>query len=192
MNSVDRIKAVFIDRDGTINYEKEYVFRIEDFDVIPGALEALKMLTERGIAIYVVTNQAGIAKGYYSEEQFHVLTDYMLNYFREKGIVVEEVLYCPHHPEGLVPEYTKMCECRKPNTLLIESTIKAKKYSIDEVALIGDKNSDIDAGRKLGLTTYLVLTGYGSIHQENTKAKYIKPDLLSAVTHLLLNSRNPV
>lgn len=179
------LKAVLLDRDGTLNVEKGYVFRIEDLELLPGTIEALRLLTSQRIKIFIVTNQAGIAKGYYTEEQFKEITRYMTDLFRDKGITVEKTLYCPHHPEGTVPEYTRICECRKPKTLLIESVLAENHYQSDEVILIGDKNSDIDAGDKLGLRTYLVLTGYGLEHQRDTHATYIAQDLLGAVRHLL-------
>lgn len=182
---MNKIKAVFIDRDGTINYEKQYVHKIEDFVLIPGSLEALKLLTRNGIKIYIITNQAGIAKGYFTEEQFHSLTQIMIDIFKKEEIKVEKVLYCPHHPDGIVPEYTKMCLCRKPNTKLIKDIIDDEKFEASALALIGDKDSDIEAGRKLGLTTYLVLTGYGRKYQFDTKATYIKQDILRAVKHIL-------
>jgi D-glycero-D-manno-heptose 1,7-bisphosphate phosphatase len=185
------IKAVFVDRDGTINVEKGYVYKYEDFDLLPGVIEGLKLLTLYGIKIFIITNQAGIAKGYYTEVEFNNITEIIQNNLENKGIKIERTLYCPHHPEGIIPAYTKTCLCRKPGTLLLESIIEENSYKKNEVALIGDKNSDIDAGKKLGLTTYLVLTGYGLEHQENTKATYIKPDLLGAVRHLLnVDKRN--
>lgn len=178
-------KAVFIDRDGTINVEKKYVHRIEDFEFIPGALEALKLLTVYNIKIYILTNQAGIAKGYFTEEQFHDLTNYMINACAIEGVKIEDVLYCPHHPDGTVPAYTKHCLCRKPSTLLIENTISNYSYTIGELALIGDKKSDIDAGARLGVDTYLVLTGYGREHRALVNANFVVPDLLSAVQHII-------
>ena len=182
---MNRVKAVFLDRDGTINYERNYVHKIEDFELIPGTLEALKLLTDYKIKIYIITNQAGIARGYFREEQFHDLTRYMLNRFDEIGCKIEEVLYCPHHPDGTIPEYTRKCQCRKPGTRLIEEVMEREKFKVDEIALVGDRDSDIEAGLRLGITTYLVLTGYGSEHMNETKADYIKPDMLSAVKHLL-------
>lgn len=180
-----KIKAVFIDRDGTINVEKGYVFKIEDFELLPGSLEALKLLTQHKIKIYIVTNQAGIAKGYYTEDDFRTLTDYMLKRFQNDGIKAEKVLYCPHHPEGTIPEYSIKCNCRKPDIGLVDTIMKQEGFHASEAALIGDKNSDIEAGSKLGIRTYLVLTGYGLEHQESTKASFIQPDFLSAVNHLL-------
>ena len=180
-----KIKAVFIDRDGTINVEKGYVYKIEDFELIPRSAESLKLLTEKGIKIYIITNQAGIAKGYYSEEDFHLVTDYMVSQFGKEGIKVEKVLYCPHHHEGIIPEYSIKCNCRKPDVGLVDTIMKKESFEPSEVALIGDKNSDIETGHKLGIRTYLVLTGYGMEHQEDTKATYIRKNLCEAVKHLL-------
>ncbi len=163
------IKAVFVDRDGTINVDKGYVYKSEDFELLPGAIEGLKLLAQYGIKVFIVTNQAGIAKGYYTEDQFKEITEYMLKLFQMEGITIEKTLYCPHHPEGIIPEYTKACLCRKPNALLIESIMNENHYKSYELALIGDKNSDIDAGHKLGLRTYLVLTGYGSIYRKTQR-----------------------
>lgn len=179
------VRAVFIDRDGTINQERHYIYRIEEFELIPGAIEALRLLTKNNIKIYIITNQSGIARGYFTEEQYLQLTDYMLDIFKKEGVRVEKVLYCPHHPEGSVPEYRKDCLCRKPNTKLIEDVISEDNYKVDEIALIGDKEIDVETGLRLGITTYLVLTGYGKEYREDTKATYIQPDLLSAVNHLL-------
>ncbi len=184
---MNRVKAVFLDRDGTINYEKNYVHKIEDFELIPGTLEALKLLTDYNIKIYIITNQAGIARGYFTEEQFHDLTRHMLSCFDKNECKIEEVLYCPHHPDGIIPEYTQKCLCRKPGTRLIEEVMEKEKFKADEIALVGDRDSDIEAGIRLGIKTYLVLTGYGREHKDDTKADFIKPDMLSAIKHLLEN-----
>lgn len=180
-----RIKTVFIDRDGTINEEKGYVSRIEDFQLIPGSLEALKLLTEHGVKIYIITNQAGIAKGYFTEEQFHRLTEYMIRIFENEGVKIENILYCPHHPDGIIPEYTGDCLCRKPNNKLIQDVVEENHLKVDEVVLIGDKNTDIEAGNRLRMKTYLVETGYGAEEKKTTKATFVKKDLLGAVVHLL-------
>lgn len=186
---MNKIRAVFIDRDGTINREKEYVSRIEDFELIPGSLEALRLLTQHGIKIYIVTNQAGIAKGYFTEEQFQSLTEYMIRIFENEGVKIENILYCPHHPEGVVPEYTGDCLCRKPNNKLIQDVVDENHLKIDEVVLIGDKNTDIEAGRRLRMKTYLVETGYGAEEKKRTNATFVKKDLLGAVVHLLNSER---
>lgn len=185
---MSKIKAVFLDRDGTVNEEKGYVYRFEDLDFIGGAVEAMRLLTENGIKIYIVTNQSGIARGFYTEQDFMELTAKLLNVLESRGTRVEEVLYCPHHPQGRALEYAVECDCRKPNTALIEGVMKRYDYEPQECALVGDKNSDIEAGRRLGIETYLVLTGYGAEHQHDTKATYVVSDLSSAAAHIVKES----
>lgn len=182
---MNKIKAVFIDRDGTINEERQYVSKIEDFKLIPGSLEALKLLTENGIKIYIITNQGGIAKGFFTIDQFHHLTEHMINHFESEGIKIEKVLYCPHHPDGIVPEYAIECSCRKPSARLLEDVIEENNYQMDEIALVGDKNTDIEAGKRLGIRTFLVETGYGIEEKGSTKATFIKKNLKDAVNHVL-------
>lgn len=179
------IRAIFIDRDGAINVEKGYVYRSEDFEYIPGVLEALRLVTERKVTSYIVTNQAGIAKGIYSESDFKALTKNMLDEMSAHGIEIADVLYCPHHPEGTVPAYRKICTCRKPDAGLLRAVMDREGFAPDCLALIGDKNSDVEAGRKLGIRTYLVETGYGFHHKRITHADYVVKDLQAAVKHLL-------
>jgi D-glycero-D-manno-heptose 1,7-bisphosphate phosphatase len=180
---------VFVDRDGTINVEKGYVHRIEEFEYIPRALDALRLATDHGLSIYIVTNQAGIAKGLYTEEDFMTLTRKMLAQMSALGIRIADVLYCPHHPEGTVAAYRKACGCRKPEVGLLEPVIARGDFGADSMALIGDKNSDIEVGRKLGIPSYLVQTGYGLEEARSTRATHVVPDLMSAIQHLLRSVR---
>lgn len=178
-------KAVFIDRDGTINDEKNYVYRPEDFTLIPGVLEALKLLTEAKVDIYIITNQSGIARGFYTEEDFKKLTQYMLGLFEKNKIFISDVLYCPHHPDGKIKAYAISCNCRKPNVALLEGVLKNKNYLKKNMALIGDKNTDILAAKNFGIASYLVETGYGNKEKSETVADYIMSDLKAAIVHLL-------
>ncbi len=180
-----RIKAVFLDRDGTINVDKGYVFKEEDFEIIPGSLKALRLFTEHGIRIFIITNQAGIAKGYYTEEDFHRLTGHMLRLFKSENISIEDVLYCPHHPQGTIARYAKECNCRKPDVGMIMRILERNVFTGEDVIIVGDKDSDIEMGRRAGIATYLVLTGYGKDFQKNTKADYVLPDLYSVAKHIL-------
>jgi len=147
MNSpTNKNKALFLDRDGTINVEKNYVYKIEDFEFIDGIFELIKSYQEKGFLIFIITNQAGIARGYYTEKDYKTLTNWMLEQFQKKGITITKVYHCPHHPEITGP-----CRCRKPNPGMILDAIK--EFNIDPVnsVLIGDKKSDILAGEKAGL-----------------------------------------
>jgi len=171
--------VVFLDRDGTINVEKNYVHKIEDFEFIPGVIGALKILMNYGCKLYIVTNQSGIARGYYSIDDYKKVTQFMLEELQKEGIYFEEILYCPHHPEGIVKELSISCECRKPGAKLLKEVLK--KYEDPKVFLFGDKNSDILAGQKVGAMTFLLKTGHGKNEALTSTASYIYSDLYNAV-----------
>jgi D-glycero-D-manno-heptose 1,7-bisphosphate phosphatase len=135
-------KALFLDRDGVINVEKNYVYKISDFEFIPEIFGIIKKYQEEGFLIFVISNQAGIARKLYAEADVVRLNKWMVSEFRKKGIHITDVYFCPHHPE-----FTGECECRKPNPGMILKAIN--KYNIDpkKSVLIGDKESDILAGK---------------------------------------------
>ncbi len=145
-------KALFLDRDGTINVEKNYVFRKEDFVFREGIFELVRGYYRRGYRIFVITNQAGIARGMYTEEDFRVLTEWMAGQFREQGIEISAVYHCPHHPR-----FTGECGCRKPQPGMILEAVR--QYGLDpgRCLLIGDKPGDAEAGLRAGIgRNYLV------------------------------------
>ena len=153
-------KAIFLDRDGTINVEKDYIYKSEDLVFEEGTIDALKTFKNLGYILIVVSNQSGIARGYFTEEDLNIFNNNMNEILKKNGIEITEFYCCPHHPDG-IGEYKKVCECRKPNNKMIEDAIK--KYHIDREKsyMIGDKTSDIGAGIKSNLKTVLVKTGYG-------------------------------
>ena len=153
-------KAIFLDRDGTINVEKDYIYKSEDLVFEEGSIEALKTFKNLGYILIVVSNQSGIARGYFTEEDLNIFNNNMNEILKKNGAEITEFYCCPHHPDG-IGEYKKVCECRKPNNKMIEDAIK--KYNIDREKsyMIGDKTSDIGAGLKSNLKTVLVKTGYG-------------------------------
>jgi histidinol-phosphate phosphatase family protein len=177
--------CIFLDRDGTINVDKSYIHQWSDFEMIPGSLKALQVLTQKNIPIYIVTNQAGIAKGLFTEADFQKLTQKMLAYFSQEGIRITDVLHCPHHPQGSVKKYAIDCLCRKPGTKLVEDLVVREKLALERSVMIGDKQIDVDLGKKLGMTTYLVETGYGLHFKKTTNADFVVADLKAAVDHLL-------
>ena len=153
-------KTIFLDRDGTINVEKDYIYKSEDLIFEEGTIEALKTFKNLGYILIVVSNQSGIARGYFTEEDLNIFNNNMNEILKKNGVEITEFYCCPHHPDG-IGEYKKVCECRKPNNKMIEDAIK--KYNIDREKsyMIGDKTSDIGAGLKSNLKTVLVKTGYG-------------------------------
>ena len=140
------MKALFLDRDGVINEDYGYVYKKEDFKFKEGIFESLKLAIKKGYTIFIVTNQSGIARKYYTEDDFYQLMEWVKEEFKKRGIIIKDINFCPHHPD-----ITGVCECRKPNAGMILDL--AKKYNIDlkNSIMIGDKDSDIEAGKKAGI-----------------------------------------
>ncbi|MBD3842389.1 MAG: D-glycero-beta-D-manno-heptose 1,7-bisphosphate 7-phosphatase [Campylobacterales bacterium] len=149
-------KALFLDRDGVINKEKNYLYKKEDFEFIDGVFETCKYFQDRGYLIIIITNQAGIARGKYTEEDFEILTKWMIKEFNNKNIKISKVYHCPHHPD-----FSGECECRKPKSKMILDAQKEFDIDLENSILVGDKNSDIEAGINAGIhQNYLITTGY--------------------------------
>ena len=153
-------KAIFLDRDGTINVEKDYIYKSEDLVFEEGTIEALKTFKNLGYILIVISNQSGIARGYFTEEDLNIFNNNMNEILKKNGVEIAKFYCCPHHPDG-IGEYKKVCECRKPNNKMIEDAIKKYNIAREKSYMIGDKTSDIGAGLKSNLKTVLVKTGYG-------------------------------
>jgi len=164
-------KAVFIDRDGTINVNVGYLDNPDDFQMYPGVAEGIKLLQENGFKIIIITNHSGIARGYYTVETLKRIHERMLKEFYDKGVTIDAIYYCPHHPDD-------NCDCRKPNTLLFEKAIEEFNIDISKSYIIGDRMLDIEAGFKMGLKTILIPERKKQVEEEKKKSK-IKPDFES-------------
>lgn len=152
-------KAIFLDRDGTINIDHGYVHQIDDFQFIEGSIEALKKLKQMGYLLVLVTNQSGIARGYFSEDQFLQLTEWMDWSLADRGVDLDGIYYCPHHPEGK-GEFAQDCDCRKPKSGMLLDAIKTLKINTALSVMVGDKIEDVLAGKGADIgTTVLVKTG---------------------------------
>ena len=138
--------ALFLDRDGIVNIDKKYIYKKDEFEFMDGIFELCKFFSNKGFLIFIITNQAGIGRGYYSENDFMILTEWMKDKFNQKDIIIDDVYYCPHHLTHGIGKYKIDCECRKPNPGMILNI--ADRYSIDlnNSILVGDKISDIKAG----------------------------------------------
>jgi len=148
-------QALFLDRDGVINVEKDYLCKIEDFEFIDGVFDACRYFQSKGYLIVVITNQSGIARGYYTHEDFKNVSDWMLEAFKKECIDIAKVYYCPHHPN------ISKCSCRKPNAGMIWEAQKEFGIDLAFSILVGDKLSDIEAGKKAGVgECYLISTGH--------------------------------
>ena len=137
-------KALFLDRDGIINVDHGYVYKIEDFEFVEGIFDLVKYFSAAGYLLFVVTNQSGIGRGYYSEEDFKVLTRWMLARFEKEGIHIEKVFHCPHSPEA-------KCHCRKPQTGMIDEAMEIYAIDLSASWMIGDKQSDMDLAHYAGI-----------------------------------------
>lgn len=149
-------KAIFLDRDGTINIEKDYLYKIADFEFIDGMPSAIQRWNKLGFLVIVVTNQSGIARGYYKEKDVEILHMYINEELSKYNAHIDKFYYCPHHPTEGKGKYLKNCNCRKPKTGLLERAIEENDIDISKSYLFGDKNSDLEAGKKLGIESFLV------------------------------------
>ncbi len=177
--------AAFIDRDGVINAELGYVWRIEDFHLLPGAVDGLRQLARCGYALVVVTNQAGIAKGRYDEAAYQKLTAHMRGLLAAQGAALAGVYHCPHHPQGTVPAYTRECDCRKPAPGLLLRAARELGLDLARSVLVGDKTTDTQAGRAAGLRrTVLVESGHALPADALAHADHRCADLAAAARWL--------
>jgi D-glycero-D-manno-heptose 1,7-bisphosphate phosphatase len=149
-------RAVFLDRDGTINVEKGFVHREEDLEFVDGAAEALGCLNRAGYLVVVITNQSGVARGLYGEDDVHRLHRYMNAELGRRGAHVDRFYFCPHHPEAPDPAYRKDCECRKPNPGMVLRAMEELAIDRSPSYLIGDRLRDICAGKRAGVTSILI------------------------------------
>jgi D-glycero-D-manno-heptose 1,7-bisphosphate phosphatase len=172
-----RDKALFLDRDGVINVERGYVHRPESFEFIPGIFELCRAAQSLGYLLIVVTNQAGIARGYYSEADFGALTDWMMDRFMEQNIEIARVYYCPYHPVFGVGEYQRDSPDRKPNPGML---LRAKsEWNLDMASsiLIGDKASDMEAGGAAGVGTLIFFSAEVPNLEPRETLYHISPSL---------------
>jgi D-glycero-D-manno-heptose 1,7-bisphosphate phosphatase len=178
----DLHKAAFIDRDGVINRERGFVHRIEDFEFIPGAIDALRALKEGGYLLVVVTNQSGIARGLYAEDDYLRLTDHMSQMLAASGVSLAAALYCPHLPQARVQRYRVDCDCRKPRPGMLRRAAVELGIDVSESILIGDRISDVEAGRAAGVRRcYLVRSGLPLTAHDAAQADAVYEDIAACV-----------
>jgi len=171
---------VILDRDGTLNVEKNYLSDPSQLELLPGAVEGLRLLQSRGFGIVVVTNQSGIGRGYFSEDRLHQIHQRLVDLLNEQGITVDHIYYCPHDPAS-------HCFCRKPQPGLVWQAAVELGFDPRRAFVVGDKPCDIEMGRRVGATTLLVRTGYGSQFSsaEVCEPDYVARNLLEAANLML-------
>ncbi len=171
-------RAVFLDRDGTVVVERGYISDPDDIELEAGAAEAIRSLREAGWKVFIVSNQAAVAKGLITEDDLLRINLRMVALLSEKGAAVDGIYCCPHHPEGAVPEYTVECECRKPKPGLLEQAAWEHGLDLSRCVAVGDSRRDIEAGRAAGTATVLVMTGRGAAAAaESHGADYVARDI---------------
>ncbi len=175
-------KAVFLDRDGTINVELEFLYRPEEFVFIPGAPQAIKLLNDAGFLVIVVTNQSGIARGYYDEAAVYRLHHHVDAELARFGARIDAYYFCPHHPEYGIGGYGTACECRKPRPGMLLRAAADLSLDLTVSFMIGDRLADVHAGLNAGCSSLLVRTGYGAEAAGGLPAGIpVYDDLLAAV-----------
>lgn len=181
--SQEKKPVAFLDRDGTINREVEYLHTAEEFELLPGVLEGLKTLQEAGYRLAIVTTQAGIGLGYFTKEDFYKVNKKMLGLFHKNGIAVDKIYYCPHSK-------TDRCECRKPEIGLLKRGEKDLNADMGRSVMVGDKTSDILAAKNAGVLSILVETGHGGKDKEYEVSPDFKAkDLAEAAKWILQNAK---
>jgi len=182
-----RRRAVFLDRDGTINREVGYLRDPTQLELLPGAAKAIKLLNENGFLTLIITNQSGVGRGYFTEETLHRIHEKLQNLLAKEGAFIDAIYYCPHAPDA-------NCECRKPETGLLRQAVIDLGVDLKHSYVVGDKWSDLEIGHRIGCKTVLILTGYGRQNLAKCRGRkidYVASDLLSAV-YWIINERNPV
>lgn len=176
-------KAVFIDRDGTINKEAGYISSINKLRLLPKAALAIKLLNQANYKVVVISNQSGIARGFLTEIDLRKIHQELVLRLKRKGAVLDKIYYCPHHPKD-------NCNCRKPKTELLKRATRELNLNLSQSFIIGDKLSDIKLGKNFGIKAILVFTGYGKeeykiAQKEQIKLDYTALNLYEAVQYIL-------
>ncbi len=173
--------VVFLDRDGTLNFEKGYLRNLDDLVLIPGAARSVKRLNDAGIIAVLVTNQSGAARKYYPESHIQDLHKRLESLLGEEGAFLDAVYYCPHLPDGSEARLAKVCNCRKPATGLIDRAYdEISGLNKDKSFMVGDKEADIGLAINAKLRSIIVRTGYGEETLRMLTFRNIKPDFVAA------------
>ncbi|MGH9843445.1 MAG: D-glycero-alpha-D-manno-heptose-1,7-bisphosphate 7-phosphatase [Blastocatellia bacterium] len=184
-------RAIFLDRDGTLNDEVGFITDPDQFHLFDFAAEAVRLINERGWRAIVVTNQSGIARGLYDEALLARIHDQMMSSLETSGARIDAIYFCPHHPEAGEPPYRAICDCRKPSLGMIERAAREFDLRLRDCFVIGDRYSDVALAHAANARGVLLLSGHGQIEYENDRddwprqPDHIAKDLLDAVRWIL-------
>jgi D-glycero-D-manno-heptose 1,7-bisphosphate phosphatase len=178
--------AVFLDRDGTINEEVGYLDSLEQLSIFPAAIEAVRMMNEAGMKVVVVTNQSGVARGFFEEEFVQTVHEQIQKAFMKEGAFIDRFYYCPHHPtEGIGP-YRISCDCRKPAPGMLIRASEELGIDLPSSYVVGDMAKDVELANTVGATGILVRTGYGkNVQVSDIRPAYVSRDILDAAQWIL-------
>lgn len=180
------IKAAFLDRDGVINVDHAYVHKAEEFKFIDGVLDACADLVAAGFKLVIVTNQSGIGRGYYTEDDFHRLTEWMKEVFKKAGAPISAVYFCPHHPEKALDAYRCDCDCRKPHPGMLLQAQKELNIDMAHSLMFGDKQGDMQAALAAGVPTRILVGKDGkTLPNAVPECTSVALNLRQAVTSIL-------
>jgi D-glycero-D-manno-heptose 1,7-bisphosphate phosphatase len=177
---VNKNPAIFLDRDGTINEEMGYINHVERFQIFPFVAESIKSFRDNGFKVVVVTNQSGVARGYFTELLLKKVHQKLIEYLEKHKTKLDGIYYCPHHPTEGKGIYKQKCNCRKPKTGLIERAVKEHNIDLSSSFMIGDRFKDMIFARNLNIKSGFVLTGYGKGEYEyDSKNWMFMPDIIA-------------
>ena len=191
MNTKKVSKAIFMDRDGTISEEAGYINHISRFQLLPGTIEAIRLINQSSFKAIVITNQSGVGRGYFPEGLVQKVHDKMNTLLHEGDAYLDKIYYCPHHPQAVSGKYRIDCNCRKPKPGMLEKAAEEFNLDFSQSYVIGDKYTEIALGHAVGSKSILVLTGYGRgefeffSRQWEHKPHFVAENLLSAVNRIL-------
>lgn len=193
-NLKNKQRAIFLDRDGTMNVSKGFISKADDLELIPGTIDAIKAINKSGALAIVITNQPVIARGECSFEELHNIHNKLKTLLGEKGAFVDDIFYCPHHPdkgfEGEVPELKFDCECRKPKTGMIDEAVKKYNIDLSKSYMVGDSTMDLETARNAGIKSVLVNTGFAGNDGKYDRSCDIEADnLFDAVEKIIKDFR---
>jgi len=173
-------RAVFLDRDGTVNEEVGYLTDLDKLRLIPGAGAAIRLMNEAGFTVILVTNQSGVARGYFPERLVHEAHARLGDMLKAEDARIDGVYFCPHHPVAGDSQYTMDCDCRKPKTGLIDRAVKDFGIDIRHSYLVGDKWSDVELAQRAGVHAILVESGFAADDPGNRRPEHVRdPDFIA-------------
>ena len=181
--------GIFLDRDGTINEEMDFITSAKELHLIPGSAEAIREANKLGFKVIIITNQSGVARGLLSEEQLLNIHKNLLDQLDDLDAHIDAIYYCPHHPEFGTERYRMECECRKPNKGMLSQAAKEFGLDLNRSFVIGDRMIDVQTANNAGAIPILVLTGYGKqeldlCRQNNLRISYVAENLEDAMRHI--------